>query len=302
MTDDVDVRATGERIERLLEELREHTDEPTVAAVEELVHSVVELYGSGLARLAAAWPAGDEGLTADPLVESLLLLHGLHPLGVDARIERALDVVRPYLGSHSGGVEYLGVDVDGVAHLRLHGTCDGCASSQRTVELTIEGAVEAAAPEVTAVEVAGVVEPHPSPVLQIGRRPPDDDTRPGLPAGTGPGGWRLLTGALPPRDGLVADDTGPARLVLCDVAGVLYAYLDGCPVCHATLAAGELRDGALACPGCGSSFDLRRAGAARIPAPSGGPTGIPRAEHLEPVPLLLDGAGVHVAVPVRSPA
>ena len=48
-------------------------------------------------------------LVADPLVESLLLLHGLHPLDVDTRIQRALDNVRPYLGSHAGGVEYLGV-------------------------------------------------------------------------------------------------------------------------------------------------------------------------------------------------
>ena len=47
-------------------------------------------------------------LLADPLVESLLLLHDLHPLDVDTRIQRALDRVRPYLGSHAGGVEYLG--------------------------------------------------------------------------------------------------------------------------------------------------------------------------------------------------
>ena len=56
-------------------------------------------------------------LADDPLVESLLLLHGLHPLDVDARIQRALDRVRPYLGSHAGGVEYLGV-ADGVARLQ----------------------------------------------------------------------------------------------------------------------------------------------------------------------------------------
>jgi hypothetical protein len=59
------------------------------------------------------------GLTADPLVESLLLLHGLHPLDVDARIQRALERVRPNLGSHAGGVRYLGV-TDGVA--RVHTT------------------------------------------------------------------------------------------------------------------------------------------------------------------------------------
>ncbi len=72
----------------------------------------------------------------DPQVEGLLLLHDLHPLDVDARIQRALDRVRPYLGSHAGGVEYLGV-TDGVARLRLEGSCHGCPSSTVTVQLAI---------------------------------------------------------------------------------------------------------------------------------------------------------------------
>ena len=93
-------------------------------------------------------------LTEDPLVESLLLLHDLHPLDVDARIQRALDKVRPYLGSHAGGVQYLGVR-DGVARLRLEGSCNGCPSSTVTVQLAIEGAVQDAAPEVTEVRGRG---------------------------------------------------------------------------------------------------------------------------------------------------
>ena len=109
-------------------------------------------------------------LTADPLVESLLLLHGLHPLDVDARIQRALDQVRPYLGSHAGGVEYLGVS-DGVARLRLEGCCHGCPSSTVTVRLAIEGAVQDAAPEVTEVAVEGMTAPPEPKLLQIGPRP-----------------------------------------------------------------------------------------------------------------------------------
>src|SRR3712207_5798574 len=48
----------------------------------------------------------------------------LHPLDADARIQRALDRVRPYLGSKAGGVEYLGVDDNGVVRLRLEGSCN----------------------------------------------------------------------------------------------------------------------------------------------------------------------------------
>src|SRR5215510_4649216 len=148
------VRQAGERIEELLGVLRSSSGDAGAAA-EELVRLLLGLYGDGLGHIMDALAAeGAPGaairdrLLDDPLVESLLLLHDLHPLDTDARIQRALDRVRPYLGSHAGGVEYLGVS-DGVARLRLEGTCHGCPSSTVTVRLAIEGAVQDAAPEVT---------------------------------------------------------------------------------------------------------------------------------------------------------
>ena len=124
----------GERVEALLSSLRSAGGD-AAATAEELVGLLVGLYGEGLehvvAVLAASGAPGADILTAltgDPLVESLLLLHDLHPLDVGARIQRALDQIRPYLGSHAGGVEYLGV-ADGVAKLRLEGSCHGCPKS-----------------------------------------------------------------------------------------------------------------------------------------------------------------------------
>ena len=52
---------------------------------------------------------------------SLLLVHGLHPYSVETRVEQALASVRPYLGSHGGDVELLGVSDDGLVRLRLLG-------------------------------------------------------------------------------------------------------------------------------------------------------------------------------------
>src|ERR1700693_5877358 len=173
------VKQAGERIEEILGFLRS-ADEKAAVAAEELVGLLVGVYGDGLGHIVAA--LGDAGpagtallaqLTEDPLVESLLMLHDLHPLDVDTRIQRALDKVRPYLGSHAGGVTYLGVSAEGVAQLRLEGSCDGCASSTVTVQLAIKGAIEDAAPEVTEVVVEGVMPPPgPETLLQIGRRPP----------------------------------------------------------------------------------------------------------------------------------
>ncbi len=158
---------------------------PAAAAAEELVGLLVGLYGDGLARiteiLAGEGAAGSAilaKLADDPQVEGLLLLHDLHPLDVDARIQRALDRVRPYLGSHAGGVEYLGV-TDGVARLRLEGSCNGCPSSTVTVQLAISTAVEDAAPEVTEVVVEGMTaapEPGPAP----DRPPPARPRGPGF--------------------------------------------------------------------------------------------------------------------------
>ena len=125
------VRQSGDRIEEILGSLRS-AGPAAAAAAEELVSLLVGLYGDGLGRIVAGLgDAGQGGLLArlaeDPLVESLLLLHDLHPLDAGTRIQRALDRVRPHLGSHAVGVEYLGV-TDGVAHLRLEGNSHGCPS------------------------------------------------------------------------------------------------------------------------------------------------------------------------------
>jgi Fe-S cluster biogenesis protein NfuA len=176
---DVDVNQLPDRIEALLDQLAA-TGGPVVSdCAEQLVAAVVQLYGEGLTRIladCAESPDSErllERFAADPLVGHLLLLHGLHPDSVDARVQGALDRVRPYLGSHAGGIDYLGVDDAGVAHLRLQGSCDGCAGSAATVHSAVERAVLEAAPEVARVEVEGMVEPGAGQLLQIGIRCPD---------------------------------------------------------------------------------------------------------------------------------
>jgi Fe-S cluster biogenesis protein NfuA len=163
-----DLRAVGERIEELLGQLRAAGDPATADAAEEVVRLVVELYGAGLERtVAIAGPEVTERLVGDELVASLLVLHGLHPKDTGARVVEALDKVRPYLGSHAGGVELVGIDPDGVVHLRLEGSCDGCPSSVQTVKLAIERAIEEAAPEVAGVEVENLTAERAPRLLQI---------------------------------------------------------------------------------------------------------------------------------------
>jgi Fe-S cluster biogenesis protein NfuA/nitrite reductase/ring-hydroxylating ferredoxin subunit len=287
------VRDAGERVEELIAGLRSGGG-PAAAAAEELVSLLVGLYGDGLGRIVAILAeAGEDGaatlarLSDDPLVASLLLLHDLHPLDVDARIQRALDQVRPYLGSHAGGVEYLGV-ADGVARLRLEGSCHGCPSSTVTVRLAITGAIQDAAPEVTEVVVEGMTEPPGPPLLQIGSRPAASSaSRPGGSPGGGDVSWITLPDIGPPSARPVAAAAGGLAVLVCAVRGTLYAYRDVCAACGVSLAAGTLDRELLTCPACGAVYNVRLAGRAV------GDTGI----HLDPLPLLTDSQGVRVAVP-----
>lgn len=148
--DDAEVRELVARVEGLLERI---DGDPRAG---EVVQALVELYGEALARLVAgADPAEDE------LLSHLLLVHDLHPVDVETRVRRALDEVRPYLGTHGGDVELLGIEGD-FARVRLVGTCNGCPSSSVTLRNAIEEAVMRAAPELERVEAEGATEPQPA--------------------------------------------------------------------------------------------------------------------------------------------
>jgi hypothetical protein len=156
MADDSAAREAGERVETLLAELLARCGPEAADVAEELVSCVVRLYGAGLAAVLRI--AGDDErllarLTADPLVESLLLVHDLHPLDAGTRIRRAL-------GRIGGGAEFLSIDEAGVALVRQGSGC-GCTAE------AIEQAVTDAAPEVTGVRLV----PREQPLLQITRRP-----------------------------------------------------------------------------------------------------------------------------------
>ena len=176
-----DARRAGERVEALLAELGSQAGPQVAATAEELVSCLVELYGAGLAEMvriigedAEENRSGRrlmEKLAADPLVESLLLLHDLHPLPVADRVRRAIEAVMPQLGAHAGQVEFMGVDDQGVIHLSLERGGHGCGSSSGAAAEAIEQAVAAAAPEAAGVDIEVVTAEPELPLLQITRRP-----------------------------------------------------------------------------------------------------------------------------------
>jgi len=172
----VDLRATGDRIEALFDQLRVSADPRTFDQVEELLRLVTELYGAGLARvvelLEVEAPDLLTTLVDDELLGSLMIVHDLHPDDLRKRVEGALDAVRPFLQGHGGDVQLLELDAAaGAVHLRLLGSCDGCPSSAVTLRNEVERAIAEAAPEVVTIDVEEPVAPGVTTPIELGRKP-----------------------------------------------------------------------------------------------------------------------------------
>jgi Fe-S cluster biogenesis protein NfuA/nitrite reductase/ring-hydroxylating ferredoxin subunit len=265
----VDDRAARELVGRIEAQL-EVADE----AASELVASLLELYGEGLARLLARAP-DPAGAARDEVVGHLLLLHGLHPVPLAERVRGALAEVRPYLESHGGDVELVGVE-DGVVQLRLQGSCSGCPSSTATLKLAIEEAIQKAAPDVERIEAEGAAAPSEPALLQIEVAPRRSWTEAVAPPDLASGGTAVL-------------DVGGDELLFVQLDGRLYAYRPRCPACGGSLAGGVVIGTVLGCPTCGGGYDVRRAGRGDEDA------------NLEPVPLLTGSDG-RVKLALGAPA
>jgi Fe-S cluster biogenesis protein NfuA/nitrite reductase/ring-hydroxylating ferredoxin subunit len=263
---------------------------------EQLVGEVTDLYGAGLERIlqiaVAADPSLVEKFAGDDLVASLLLVHGLHPHGVERRIEDALDVVRPYLGSHGGDVTLLEV-VDDVVRLQFAGSCKSCPSSAVTLELTVEDAVRAAAPEIASIEVVAAEAPGSSSVI-----PAESLLSRVHQNGHGPATWH----AVPDLADLAPGEVGGFRVagttvLACRVGDELFAYGDRCGKCEGSLAGAALHrplgaatgEAVLRCPRCRAHFDVVHAGA-------GVDENTDATVHLDPIPLLVRDGVLSIAV------
>lgn len=276
------------RVQELTADLERLADPAARAIAEELTSVIVQMYGAGLERImesiAAAGDGGreiGEALAADGLVASLLLIHDLYPVPLEERVAQALERVRPYMESHGGNVELLGID-DGIARLRLEGSCKTCAASSATLELAVRQALEEAAPDLEGMDVEGVAEE------------PEDIGGVALPmvvvSGNGSSPRRAWfdvdgVGSLG-VDALATAEIEGIRLVIGNVEGTLLAYRNECVGCGAALDGAALSEGALTCPGCGRSFFLPRAGRSLDD------------DHLQldPVPLLRENGEVKVAL------
>jgi len=287
---DAQWRTAGDRIQTLLESCAAG-GATAYERAQQLVREVVGLYGAGLERIIQL--ADDLGLAerlaTDDLVASLLLVHGLHPHDVHRRVSDALDRVRPYLGSHGGDVDLLEVTAgdpgEMTVRLAFKGSCKSCPSSAVTLELAVEDAVRAAAPEISSIEV---VTAEPAAPNAKGVIPAESLLAHVHTNGHAATIWYPAPelGELEPGDvaGFIIAET---NVLACRVGNQTFAYRDHCPVCDDSLAGSELRGALLRCPRCQSDFDVVHAGAGVADRSQG---------HLEPIPLLARDGLLSVAL------
>ncbi|HYR19875.1 MAG TPA: hypothetical protein VEQ15_10310 [Myxococcales bacterium] len=157
------------RIEALVAAI-EGLDPVAQAHARELLGEVLEMHRQGLTRIAGTLAGAGllDGLALDPAVSALLLLHDLHPLGLEDRARAAVDHARAQLAVHGCTVDLLGV-TDGIVRVALERRVAGGLAAAEELRVALRDAVLAEAPDAAEVLVEGKVEPGRSeaPLVQL---------------------------------------------------------------------------------------------------------------------------------------
>jgi len=160
------------RLEELIGALNAHSD-PAREAARELVSLVLDLHGIGLARLMAIVSKTDGGaavvarLVENEQVRAMLLLHGLHPDGLETRVRQVVDRLRPHLGVR--GLHLSIVEIaTGTVRLRVDRSAGSViqASAVLTLPVEIENAVVEAAPDAEAILIEGLDHLYATPAVK----------------------------------------------------------------------------------------------------------------------------------------
>ena len=164
MPDDKDFQTKIQRIGELVGQLENIPDAETRTGAKALVQLLLDLHAAGLERvMEIIAKSGEPGLNTiddlgrDPLVSSLLVLYGLHPLDFEGRVAQAVEKVRPNVRKGGGELELLRTE-SGVVRLHLQVTGHGCASTGKTLKAMVEDALYEAAPDMGRLLIEGLEE------------------------------------------------------------------------------------------------------------------------------------------------
>ncbi len=274
-----DLNRQSQKIQELIEEMDSLPDPKTRGMMQEFVQEMLSFYGHGLKKILDIISNGSNSaakdiyndLIEDSFVTGLLLIHDLHPLDLKTRLHLALEKVKPYMDSHGGSVEIVSLE-NGIAKLKLSGSCKGCPSSASTLELGIKEAIEEICPDLAGLEVEGVVAPAKH--SENGKQ--QQATH----------GWKTIDNIAQLKNGAMKTvEVSGTSLIVCRVNDNLYAYRNLCPACGVLLNNGKIEGTQISCS-LGHKYEIQQAGKC---------TDDPEI-HLDPFPLLEENGIVKVAV------
>jgi Fe-S cluster biogenesis protein NfuA/nitrite reductase/ring-hydroxylating ferredoxin subunit len=222
----------------------------------DLLQTVDAIHRMGLSHLVAL--LGQEGRAEfferaadDPIVRTLLLLYDMLPSDEIDQVETALSMIRPYIHSHGGQIEVLGV-ADGVVHLRLSGACQGCAGQAMTLQRGIVAALREGFPGFQGIQVHEPEQRQRAEVipLMIAAQEPTRSLRQPI--------FHSVAHVEELPDGtLRAFDVDGVRALVANVAGEFYAVRNSCPGSVAPLELGSFTPPVLICPWHNEAYDVR---------------------------------------------
>lgn len=164
MANDDEFQERVRQLGKLVAQFDELPDGATKTAARELVQLLMDVHGRGLERvMEIVFDSGDFGPTIinklgqDSIVGKLLLLYSLHPDRLEARIQSALDRIRPRLRKLACTIEIESVH-EGAVQVRLATSGHSCGSSTKDLRSIVEDGMFEFAPDVTSLEILGLEE------------------------------------------------------------------------------------------------------------------------------------------------
>ena len=70
---------------------------------------------------------------------------------LEAKVEKALEEIRPYLLSDGGDISLLSIEDDKLVRVQLEGACVGCSVNQMTLKSGVEMTIKKYAPQIEQV-------------------------------------------------------------------------------------------------------------------------------------------------------
>lgn len=248
-----ELQAAADLTDQLIQEFEEHPDEEVREKVFQLLNAVDRLHRPGLRGLMQLLESKNlwgiiETARTDPAIRTLLELYDLMPQTEEQQVQKALDRVRPYVHSHGGEIDVLGV-TDGVVWVRLKGSCHGCSGSAVTLKRGVEEALRQGFPGFKGLEVE---EPPPATGGPSFISLEEVAEAPGKP---------IFLDALRleevPCGGMKGVVLEGVNVLICNLDGEVYAFQNACQGRGLPLDMGELRGETIICRWHGCRYDAR---------------------------------------------